>query len=155
MFVHTATFYMKKLVLILLCCTLQALADDKPPSCPNYRFFEISVKNNTDSVCTIMQETLRRGYLEKTFFPTSIKPKEEKQIIIVRDYAFQGSDLVLSYQCGDDKFVTIESERDIWAEDQKYVKGWIWSAAGMDASYTTSYGSCETNQSGKIVWAFS
>ena len=145
---------MKKLSSILICYTLNALADSPPPSCPNYRLFEVSVRNNTSSPCTIIDQTMRRGYLDKIFYPLSIRPQEERKVIRIRDYVFQGSDVVLSYQCGDNKFATIESERDTWAGDSKYVKGWIWSLAGMNVSYSTHFGDCEDNQSANMVWTF-
>ncbi|PJD90658.1 MAG: hypothetical protein CK424_08275 [Legionella sp.] len=147
---------MKKVIFFLLCYTMQALASEKPADCPNYRLFEIYVKNNTESVCTIVQENLRRGYLKQHFYPIDIKPNEQKQVKTLQDYAVQGSDLVLSYQCGDNKFATIESERDVWAADHVYVKGWIWSLTGMNASYAVAhYGSCEEHQPAKIVWTLS
>lgn len=143
---------MKKIAILLFFYAVQALADNTKPTCPDWRSFDIVVKNNTQSDCVVIQQTLRRGYLEETLHPLSLKLNEEKKVFKIRDFAFQGSDMVLTYQCGVDKFATIESERDIWAANNKYVKGWIWSIAGMDASYTAEYGDCEENQPAKIVW---
>ena len=142
---------------LLLACTLPtvALAED-PPRCPDYRTFEIYIQNHTKSQCTIIQQHLRRGYLQKTFFPTHVLPNEKKQVFTIEDYTFQGSDLVLTYDCGHNKMVTVESERDIWAGDDVYVKGWIWSVAGMNASYDIMHlGSCDENKPAKIVWTLS
>ncbi len=143
---------MKKIALILFCYTAQVLASATQPECPDARMFEIFVKNNTEAVCTVTQQILRRGYLEDIVHPLSLQPNEEKRMVKVQDFPFQGSDMVLSYQCGADKFVTIESEHDIWAGDSHYVKGWIWSVANMDAGFTFEHQSCPHNKPGKILW---
>ncbi len=146
---------MKKIALLLFVYSLQVWADNPPPpspSCPDWRTFYIYVKNNTKSDCWIIQQTLRRGYMKEVIHPLSLKPNEEKEVFKLEDFSFQGSDMVLTYQCGVNKFVTIESERDIWASDNKYVKGWTWSVANIDASFTAEYGSCKENKPAKILW---
>ncbi len=145
---------MKKLVFLILCYSLQAFADELP-KCPDYRKFDIYVQNNTGHVCVLLSQTLRRGYMNSDTNTVSIQPNVKTLAYKIDDFPFQGSDVVLSYQCGPDKFITIESERDVWAGDHKYVKGWIWSIAGMDTEYTSEYGSCQTNQSANIIWTFS
>ena len=144
---------MKKIVFLILCYAMQAFADE-PPKCPDYRKFDIYVQNNTEHTCVLLSQTLRRGYMNSDIKTVSIQPNEKTLVYKTDDFPFQGSDVVLSYQCGPDKFVTIESERDVWAPDKKYVKGWIWSIAGMDTEYTSVYGSCNTNQPASIVWTF-
>lgn len=90
--------------------------------------------------------------MKEVIHPLSLKPNEEKEVFKLEDFSFQGSDMVLTYQCSVNKFVTIESERDVWASDNKYVKGWTWSVANMDASFTAEYGSCKENKPAKILW---
>ena len=143
-------FY-EKIICILLCSALQAFADNLS-KCPEALLFEVSIKNNTSSSCTVIQQTVRRGYLEKNY-ATTILSQDEQPVISIRDFTFQGSDVVLSYQCGDNQFATIESEHNIWAMNQNDIKGWIWSLTGIDASYETQRSSCD--QPTKIVWTLS
>ena len=144
---------MKRIGLLLLCCSFQTFANE-PPKCPDYRKFDIYVQNKTGHNCVLLSQTLRRGYTSGNIKTVSIQPNEKSLAYKTDGYPFQGSDVVLSYQCGPDKFITIESERDVWASDHKFVKGWIWSMASMDTAYTTVYGACDTNQSAQILWTF-
>jgi hypothetical protein len=144
---------MRTILLLILCYSFQAIANE-PPKCPDYRKFDVYVQNNSEQVCELLSQTLRRGYPIEVQKHFRIQPNEKLLVYRTDDFAFQGSDVVLNYQCGPNKFVTIESERDVWAGDQQFVKGWIWSIAGMNTNYLTAYGDCDTNQSASIVWTF-
>lgn len=141
---------MKKALIPLLIMT-QVYATSAQSSCPDYRTFNVYVKNNTSFECVFTKQILRRGILKSFDTFSSLRPNEEKNIMTIEDFTYQGSDVVVTYQCGDN-YVTFESERDVWASDSKYVKGWIWSATNMNALFTSSYGNCEENKSAQINW---
>ncbi len=141
---------MKK-ILIPLLITTPIYATNTQSSCADYRTFNVYVKNNTAVECVFTKQILRRGTLKSFDTFSSLRPNEEKNIMTIEDFTYQGSDVVVTYQCGDN-YVTFESERDVWASDSKYVKGWIWSTTNMNALFTSSYGSCEKNQPAQINW---
>ncbi|MCR9192343.1 MAG: hypothetical protein NXI01_06745 [Gammaproteobacteria bacterium] len=144
---------MKKIAFILFFYSLQVLADDVRPTCPDYEMFEVIVKNNTTSDCVVVQEDLRHGYLPRITQFFSLKSNEEKKVSILYNLVVEGPDMALSYQCGTDKFVTIVSARDGLFAPTRYVKGLVSSAANMDAVFTAEQGSCEDNKPARIRWS--
>jgi len=144
---------MKKIAFILFFYSLQVLADNVRPTCPDYDMFEVIVKNNTTSDCVVIQQELRHGYLPRTTQFFSLASNEEKKVSTLYSFLFEGPDMALSYQCGADKFVTIVSARDGLFSPTRYVKGLVSNAADMDAVFTAEQGSCEDNKPARIRWS--
>lgn len=141
---------MKKALISLLVAT-HLCATSAQSACPDYRNFNVYVKNNTASECVFIKQIIRRGILKSFDTSPSLRPNEEKNIMTIKDFTYQGSDVVITYECGNST-ATLESERDVWASDSQYVKGWIWNTNNINAMFTASYGECEENKPAQINW---
>lgn len=158
---------MKKLFLLLpIVYTSLAFAGT---TCKSYdlRRFDIVITNNTGETCALIAHTLNNGlYSGKSKPPTTIADKEQSKALqlYIPSYVIFGlisANIELSYQCGNDKFVTIESQKELIRGDAIFginsmitIIGNTPSLSNMDAKYRSIRGSCEKNQSSTIYWTF-
>jgi len=158
---------MKKLFLLLtIIYTSFAFAGT---ACKSYdeRAFNVVIKNNTGETCELVTHTLNNGlYTDESKLPTIIADKKQSQPLqlYIPSYVLfhlLSANIELSYQCGNDKFVTIESQKELHAGDSLFginsmitITGSTSSLSNMDAKYSSIRGSCEKNQSSTIYWTF-
>ncbi|PJD91385.1 MAG: hypothetical protein CK424_07120 [Legionella sp.] len=159
--------FMKKLFLLFtILYTSFAFAG---ASCKSYneRAFNVVIKNNTGETCTLIAHTLNNGfYSDENKLPMTIPDKKQSQPLqlYIPSYVLiwlLAANIELSYQCGNDKFVTIESQKERSPGDSLLginsvitITGSILSLSNMDAKYSYIRGSCEKNQSSTIYWTF-
>lgn len=139
-------------------------------SCTSYdeRAFDVVIKNNTNETCTLIAHTLHNGlYANQAKLPEKIAPHHVGHPLqlyipyyLLGAFNLLSANIELSYQCGSDKFVTIESQKERFPDDWGIVNSVITitgsasSVANMDAKYRYTRGSCEKNQSSTIYWTF-
>lgn len=137
-------------------------------SCKSYdaSAFDIVINNHTGEICSLLSYTLNNGLFAKDKIPpTTIFANEKSRPfrLILPAYPFQFSsaaNIELSYQCGPDKSVTIESQKSISIIDKMLanvvitITGSPSSLSNMDAKYSYTRGSCEKNQSSILEWTF-
>ena len=135
--------------------------------------FTIGIKNNTQQTCQLTQQIIKQGDIKSKEIPLTLPPGEESKPYKIHDFKPTGPDVLLSYQCGDDKFVTIETLRfttytraskpvswDIWGRTwytnipEYHMIGSILSLSNINAHYETSQEDCSQNIPSSIVWTF-
>ncbi len=157
---------MKKLFFIL--AILFTSTSFAATSCKLYdeHAFHVVIKNDTNETCTLIAHTLHNGsYSPQAKLPEKIAPHHVSQPLqlyipsyLLRSFSLLAANIELSFQCGNDKFVTIESQKernldDLWiANPVITITGSASSIANMDAKYSSTRGSCEKNQSSTIYW---
>ena len=137
--------------------------------CSSYdeRAFDVVIHNNTGETCTLIAHTLNNGiYAHGEKLPKTIENNQKSPPIqlYIPDYfivKLLSTNIELSYQCGSDKFVTIESQKEHCSGDSLFginpmitITGSVSSLSNMDAKYRYVRGSCEKNQSSTIYWTF-
>lgn len=131
----------------------------------------VVIKNNTPQMCRLTQQILKQGEMKSNEVPITILPGTESKPYQLQNFGKTGPDIVLSYQCGEDKFVSIESARfttttmvskppDFWGRiygksvDEEHVIGAIVALSNINAHYETSQDDCSQNKPSTIVWTF-
>ena len=160
---------MKKyfLILILVCPVAVSAADALYCSSS----ISVVIKNNTQQTCHLTQQILKQGEMKSNEVPITILPGNESKPYQIHNFGKTGPDIVLSYQCGEDKFVSIESARfttttvvstgpDFWGKiygrdvDEEHLIGAIVSLSNINAHYETSLDDCSQNKPSSIIWTF-
>ncbi|PJD90696.1 MAG: hypothetical protein CK424_08490 [Legionella sp.] len=113
-------------------------------------FLTISIKNNTSFACHLNQTDLKQGKIHAlTTIPQQISSGQESRPIVIHEW--NTVDLSLTYQCGDNQFITIKSQKN-----GKMVKAIVTSASNMNANYNTTPAvynySAGTTSAGSIYW---
>lgn len=162
---------MKKYLFISLIFCQSALAYDARSMYCHYSF-ALVIKNNTQQTCSLNQQIIKQGEIYSKEIPLTLLPGEESKPYEFLDYEPTGPDVVLSYQCGDDKFVTVETlrfrtdtlspkpEYDFWGRKrylyitEYHMIGSIISLSNINAHYETSPGDCSKDIPSSIVWTF-
>ena len=124
---------MKKYAFIFLLFTnLNAFAYDKGYHC--HYLLDLVVYNQTSSECHLSQVTMERGAVYSKYLHTFIRASEVSQpyTFIVDGDAINEIDAGLSYQCGEDKFVTFHIKKTVMPPG--YWSGYIENADGNIAS---------------------
>lgn len=128
--------------------------------------FDIVINNHTSEICSLLSYTLNNGLLTKEKIPPMVILANEKSRPLhlnLPSYPFErisAANIELSYQCGPDKFVTIESQKSIAILDRLLanvvitITGSPFAVSNMDAKYSYTRGSCEKNQSSTLEWTF-
>ncbi len=131
----------------------------------------VVIKNNTQQTCHLTQQILKQGELKSNEVPITVLPGDETKPYKLQNFGKIGPDVVMSYQCGNDKFVTIESARfttstvvynppDFWGReygksiDTDHLIGAIVALSNMNAHYDLSDGDCSQDKPKSIVWTF-
>ncbi|MCR9192383.1 MAG: hypothetical protein NXI01_06945 [Gammaproteobacteria bacterium] len=148
---------MKTLTAIALIGISTAVFSLSKSKCIN---LEIAVKNNTPYDCYLTQINLKHGYFLslETALQTKLSLKiapgaTSSPLTFAEEYA-HGPDVHLSYECGPERTITIESKQRL-CRGKEGVYGQIITATAMDATYTTIVASYWSGTSGKISWILS
>ena len=118
---------------------------------------KIVIKNDTQTNCHLFQKQVKTGYLKA--FSEDIASGHESQPYVVMDddwaFAHAYSDIVLSFQCGNDQFITLESLKTNKKGVYTYkpvVTGKILSLSNIDAHHSPSNGNCRQTIFSSIYW---
>lgn len=141
---------MKKWLLILLMSNVSLAFSGVYPCV----YFNITIKNNTANDCQLIQKFVRFGAISSaTIEPTKIAAGQESQSFEMSENGFNGPDIVLTYQCGNNQIITIESQKNLCMNNGD-ITGSILSLSNIDATYTKVTGSYWKNKKGSIYWTF-
>lgn len=103
---------------------------------------EINIKNDTKTLCHLIYKNIRLGSLYFQEIPletmTIIPAGMQGSLQLLTSPLFYNQEIVLSYQCGDDKFVTFVSIRSALS----VLSAWVTSIADMNAKYRMEGGYC-------------
>ncbi len=135
---------------------------------------DIIIKNNTNSECHLIQHKINSGrfgadlvFDKELAHISTIAAGQKSKAFRFYDDVYYRHHVVLTYQCGDDKFITLDSTRNAYAGITMpllgmwtvVINGLVTSASNMDASYESDIGSCTRlnppARPGSITWTLS
>ena len=128
---------MKKIFLsALFCLPAQLFACD---ACICKSLLNIVVENDTQTECHLIQQTINAGLSFTKKLPISIAPGETSS-----PYSMWGAtvDVVLGFQCGDDKYATFSTSLGGGAKPKSII-GTTLSLANLDANFTAIPAACD------------
>ncbi len=139
---------MRKFILFLLMSSTSLAFSGEYPCV----FFNITIKNNTANDCQLIQNFVKHGTIVSTTQALiKIASGQESQPFEMSEYGFNGPDIVLTYQCGNNQMITIESQKNICMNNNA-ITGSILSRSNIDATYTKINGDYWKNKKGSIYW---
>lgn len=117
--------------------------------------FMIRIQNNTQSSCILTKIKLLAGHVTNVNdLPLEIPAGQSADPFDVSEWGSQGSDIVLTYRCGDGQYAKFESQKDLCRRNA-LVSGSVVSTVKMDATYTVADGLYWDNKPGTISWTLS
>lgn len=142
---------MRKLLLALLFAQpLSAMATIYP--CV---FLDIRIKNQLQSTCQLAALELISGsilYKNINRLPISIAPGQLTAPFTISELNWdENADLSLTYDCGENKRITIESEKGLCRRNA-VVQGTVLLSQNMNATYDATNGLYWGNQPATITW---
>jgi len=144
---------MKKYILsFLLCFPLIGLACDQ---CHCYHRFNIVIQNNTPVVCHVTETELEVGTVTSKKLPAQISVGETVVLSSIKTNYADRAQMRFSLQCGEDKFITFDSERTLdlgFFSETENVFGSIIALSNMDASYRGEHSQCKKSIPSTIYW---
>lgn len=151
---------MKKYLFILLLSFSTAIFACSKCVCNDWLY--IVIVNSTNTSCHLYSQSLEDGAIYTRQLPLEIQKGTQSapyNFVGNKHYSFVGNKIInvsLSYQCGDDKFVTIQSQR-IFEEgfftDEEKLSGIVTSSSNLDATYSSKASECDiANKPAVIYW---
>ena len=119
----------------------------------DHLFLRITIKNNTPNACALIKKQLDHGFISNLILMTDKIPAGLESSLLIYENHLYGSDITLSYFCGDNRFIRFQSQRESVIRGA-YTKGFIESAINMDATYDALPGDLTIfgDQPGSIYW---
>lgn len=113
----------------------------------------VLISNHASDACTLVAQTLIHGQLESgSSIPTYIPAKTDAKSFSLAQMGY-GPDLLLTYQCGEGKKITFESQQDSCYYKAGDVKGTLLDATNMDGFNQIQTGDF-SGKAGIISWIF-
>ncbi len=124
-------------------------------------FFSVTIQNDTPETCELMHQQLFAGKI------TDFKPVPEKILsgkkarFVIQETGLSSSEKIgLTYRCGDSRFITFLSQRELDIFIGASVTGKILAAENMDAVYEVQHGTVFGGmfvraEEGRIHWILS
>lgn len=147
---------MKKTSVMILLSALffwgqTAFADDYPPN--ECGTLSILIVNTTQSTCKLLHQNLIHGYIiNASHIPTFI-PAGTTAPALDLVQGFGGPEIEMTYQCGDNKKISLYSKQNFCFLAAGSVIGRILDKQNMDAEYSAREGSYFWSQHGTLSWA--
>lgn len=128
---------------------LQEVADAPPNNCV---YLSVMINNNTKTTCELVNKEVIYGRMSSsTQVPVLIPPGTSSYPFEMRQVLY-GPDIVLTYECGAGRKITIESQQDFCALNSGEVSGKILFATNLSARSIRDRGSYFWNRHGSISW---
>lgn len=144
---------MRKLVFVILLSISNILfACDK---CMCKYLFDIIIANTTTEDCILTSQSIHNGTVYSKELPLRIAPGEQsKPYTIEYDVSNRQTQVSMSLQCGNDKFITIQSQRELsgFFYSTEKVIGMVTAAANLDASFVGKLSQCQMPKPATIYW---
>jgi hypothetical protein len=117
-------------------------------------YLQIAFVNTLPTACHLVKQELKHGYFDYfTYAPPYIEANSSFNSIILRQ-SFHGPELELTYECGDNKTITLLNHQDYCFMSPGQVSAQVLQAENMSAKANTTTGSFWGSQPGTIVWGF-
>ncbi|GGI75236.1 hypothetical protein [Legionella impletisoli] len=142
---------MKKKVLalgaILTILSLESYADSN--NCEN---FNVLITNNTNQTCRLLNHSLNAGYYKYTSSVPVFIPANTTTYPITLTQGIMGPELILSYDCGEHRTITLRSKQTLCFFHAGDVQGQVLAAHHLNADYIGHTGSFFWSQHGSLQW---
>lgn len=129
--------------------------DDYFPS----ELFNIIIFNATTSDCSLTSQSIKNGMIYSKTLPLRISPEEQSEPYTLGYNCANGqTEITMSLQCGNDKFITIQSQRKIkfgflgFSKYEENILGLVTAAANLDAEYAGKIHESYTSKIATIYW---
>lgn len=140
---------MKKNILVLSACLLAS--SQLYASYDSCAYLSIVIANNGNETCYLTNANLKYGYLDQNSgIPQQVYPNSYSQPFEMRQ-SFFGPEVALTYQCGQDKQITVDSMQNYCLFYGGKISGQAYNSYRMGAEYTMSEGSF-WGRHGEITW---
>lgn len=138
----------KKLCLLPLGLALSLSAHARYDSCA---YLSIVMTNNGPETCYLTNANIKYGRLSRSSsIPTEIPPGASTPPFEMRQ-TFFSPDLALTYQCGQEQQITVESTQNYCLFSSGRIHGYAYNSYRMGAEYTKDEGSV-WGRHGEITW---
>lgn len=139
---------MKRLILLLLCLyPLLGQATEFP--CV---FLNMKIQNNTHSTCHLIELKLVSGTIQAiNDLPLVIPKGQISDKFVVSEGEWGPLDLILTYECGENKIVKFESQKNLCRHNAT-VDGTALFSYNLDAQFDASNGLYWDNKPAFITW---
>lgn len=115
-------------------------------------YLSVMISNNTDQNCELTAKNVVHGNMSSgSQVPELLPPHSSSHPFNLRQTVY-GPDIVLTYQCGVDARITVESQQNVCYFSAGTITGNVYSHLGMNASYTKEEGSAWWGRHGSISW---
>lgn len=118
----------------------------------NCGFLSLAISNNNPSACTLVRKELRHGNMSSGTLVPGLIPAGGTSYPFEIAQTFFGPDLILTYQCGEDREVTFESQQNMCLFVAGNITGMVHSAYNMSAAFASENGSYWWSSHGFISW---
>ena len=139
--------------MLLLTLSSHLIACDK---CMCKYWLDIIIANTTTSDCILTGQSLNSGSVYSKNLPLRIAPGEQSlPYTIESDLSSIYTNISMNIQCGADKFITLQTQRDYksgYWNPSETVTGIITAAANLDASYVAKISNCNIPKAASIYW---
>lgn len=134
-------------------CALGLVAFASQGFSENCGQFHILISNHTSDTCTLVAQTVIHGQLESgVSIPTVIEAKTDAKAFVMSQLGY-GPDLLLTYQCGEGKKITFESQQDACYYKAGEIKATLLDASNMDGFSQVQTGDL-SGKAGIVSWIF-
>ena len=117
---------------------------------------DIIIVNATGSDCILINQTLNNGYVYSRNIPLRINRGEESPPYTFEyDLSNGVTNVSLSLQCGEDKFVSLQTNREYkrgYLSHSEELTGTVIGAADLDATYVAKKSDCDKPKAASIYW---
>ena len=134
-------------------CALALLGLSAQGFSENCGQLHILISNHTSNDCTLVAQTVIHGSLESGIsIPTHIDAKTDAKAFIMSQMGY-GPDILLTYQCGEGKKITFESQQDACYYKAGEIKATLLDASNMDGFSQVQSGDL-SGKAGIVSWIF-
>lgn len=142
---------MKKYLFVLLLNLSSAIFACN--ACLCHHWLDIIIVNGTDTSCHLYSQSLEDGITYTKQIPLNIQKGMQSEPYSFMDKA--KINVSLSFQCGDDRFVTVQSQRiyeqGFFSNGEK-LAGLVTSSSNLDAVYSSKASECNATKPAVIYW---
>lgn len=117
--------------------------------------FDVIIANATQSECVLSSQTIDKGMIYSKELPLRIQPgHQSKPYTFEYEKSSKQTKVSMSLQCGDDKFITIQSERKRsgFFYNIEDITGMVTAAANLDATFVAKPSQCSAPKAASIYW---
>ncbi|WP_133129302.1 hypothetical protein [Legionella yabuuchiae] len=139
----------KSLMVGAILTTISLYSYAESNNCEN---FNVLITNNTNHTCKLLRHSLNSGYYKYTSSVPAFIPANTTTYPITLTQGMMGPELILSYECGDRKIITLRSKQNLCFFHAGDVQGQVLELHHLNADYTGHVGSFFWSQHGTLQW---